>query len=78
MNLPMSLLYTSFGGNCKKNKRALTSPLPRVNERDVVNICMTEVNFDQSKQKRIPLFKDMNLSAQGALINFVTLAMHMV
>lgn len=65
MNLPMSLFYTSFGGNCQKNKTAghvLTSPLPRVweykiNERDVVNICMTEVNFDQSKQKRIPLFK---------------------
>ena len=60
MNLPMSL-YTSFGGNCQKNKRAgyeLTSPLPRawkykINERDVVNICMTEVNFDQSKQNLI-------------------------
>ena len=27
----------------------------KINERDVVNICMTEVN--QSKQKRTPLFK---------------------
>ena len=29
----------------------------KINERDVVNICMTEVNFDQRKQKRTPLFK---------------------